>query len=389
MPATEERLLRRALHGTLESVSPPPVPLEAIARRGTVIRRRRAGAAVGTLALAGIVAMTSLALRGSQPSAVPPAAPAVTAGPDGVFASGTADGHPWRLAVQNIADSGYRCLPAIVINGTDADPVSPAPGNAASVALGQAVRGVAFAFIQLPARVGGVIVNGHQNVPAVIVNACGNRYRLVGFAYSLAGPLRITLAKPYPGWSADVFVPTPTTQGGVTQAEGLWINTYTATGATASATLASGTLASGTLASGTLPGGQGWIIKLQFGSGGDCYEFDGQNSLGSTQMGYCGPVSTPAGPETIMALPLGFDEPGAGAVGYAIQVSPGTARVRAVLDNGSSVLATPRMVDGRKYVAFVVPSPRSLHWLIWLDAAGRVMASTTAVPQYGYTQFQP
>jgi hypothetical protein len=379
MPATEERQLRRALHGTLQSVSPPPVPLEAIARRGKVIRLRRAGAAVGTLALAGIIAMTSLALRGSQPSAVPPAAPAVTAGPDGVFANGTADGHPWRLAVQNIADSGYRCLPAIVINGTDADPVFPAPGNAASVALGQAVRGAAFAFIQLPARVGGVIVNGHQNVPAVIVNACGYRYRLVGFSYSLAGPLRITLAKPYPGWSADVFVPTPTTQGGVTQAEGLWINTYTAVGATASATLASG----------TLPGDQGWIIKLQFGAGGDCYEFDGQNSLGSTQMGYCGPVSTPAGPETIMALPLGFDEPGVGAIGYAIQVSPGTARVRAVLDNGSSLLATPRIVDGRKYVAFAVPSPRSLHRLIWLDAAGRVMASTTAVPRYGYTQFQP
>ena len=379
MTATEERQLRRALHGTLQSVSPPPVPLEAIVRRGRGVRLRRAGAAVGTLALAGIVAVTSLALRGSQPPAVPPAAPAVTAGPDGVFASGTADGHPWRLAVQNIADPGYRCLPAIVLNGTDADPVSPAPGNAASVALGQAVRGVAFAFIQLPARVGGVIVNGDQNVPAVVVNACGYRYRLVGFAYSLAGPLRITLAKPYPGWSADVFVPTPTTQGGVTQAEGLWINTYTAAGATASATVASG----------TLQGGQGWIIKLQFGPGGDCYEFDGQNSLGSIQMGYCGPVSTPAGPETIMALPLGFDEPGVGAIGYAIQVSPGTARVRAVLDNGSSVLATPRIVDGRKYVAFVVPSPRSLHRLIWLDAADRVMASTTAVPQYGYTQFQP
>ena len=63
------------------------------------------------------------------------------------------------------------------------------------------------------------------------------------------------------------------------------------------------------------PGSQGWIIKVQFGPGGDCYEFDGQNSLGSTQMGYCGPVSTPAGPETIMALPLGFGEPGAGASG--------------------------------------------------------------------------
>jgi hypothetical protein len=379
MTATEERQLRRALHGSLQSVSPPPVPLEAIARRGKVIRRRRAGAAVGALALAGIVAVTSLALRGSQPSAVPPAARAVTAGADGVFARGTADGHPWRLAVQNIADPGYRCLPAIVINGTDADPVPPAPGNAASVAPGQAVHGVAFAFIQLPAGVGGVVVNGRQNLPAVIVNACGYRYHLVGFSYSLARPPRVTLAKPYPGWPADVFVPTPTTQD-----EGLWINIDTAEGTPAPAIVASATVASG-----TLPGGPGWIIKVQFGPGGDCYEFEGQNSAGSNQMGYCGPVSTPAGPETIMALPLGFGAPGVGAVGYAVPVSPGTARVRAVLDNGSSVLATPRIVDGRKYVAFVVPSPRSLHRLLWLDAAGRVIASTTAVPRYGYTQFQP
>src|ERR1700735_3606320 len=165
-PATEERQLRRGLGDTLPAGPPPPVPLEAIARRGKVIRLRRAGAAVGALALAGIIAVTAPALRASQPPAVPPAAPVVTAGPDGVFASGTADGHPWRLAGEDVADPGYRCLPAIVINGTDADPVSPAPGNAASVAPAQAGRGVAFAFIQLPAGVSGVVINGRQHLPA-------------------------------------------------------------------------------------------------------------------------------------------------------------------------------------------------------------------------------
>ena len=40
MTATEERQLRRALYGTLQSVSPPPVPFEAIARRGKVIDRK-------------------------------------------------------------------------------------------------------------------------------------------------------------------------------------------------------------------------------------------------------------------------------------------------------------------------------------------------------------
>jgi hypothetical protein len=384
MTATQDREMRRALRGALESLQPPPAPIETIIRRSKGIRLRRAGAAVGALGLAGIIALTSLALRGSGEPGLPAAAPAVTAGAGGVFASGTAEGHPWQLAVQNIADPGYRCLPAITINGTDADPVHPDPGNAAAVALGQEARDTAFAFIQLPAGIGGVIVNGRQ-VPAVIVAACGYRYRLAGFSYPLASRPRVTLAKPYPGWPADLYVPTvtalPPAQATSLQNDGLWINTPTAQGVSAP-----GTLASGTLASGTLPSGQDWVIKLQFGPDGDCYEFDGLNNA---QMGYCGPVSTPAGPETIMALPLGFSNPSVGATGYAFQVSPGTARVKAVLDNGASILATPRVVDGRRYVAFAVSSPRSVDRVIWLDAAGRVIASTTAVPLYGYTQFQP
>jgi hypothetical protein len=379
----QDRELGQALQGTLQSLQPSPVPLETIIRRSKGIRLRRAGAAAGALGLAAIIAATSLALHGDQQPAVRAAAPAITAGPSGVFASGTAAGHPWQLAVQNIADPGYRCLPAITINGTDADPVYPGAGNAAAVTLGPAGRGTGFAFIQLRASIGGVIVNGRQDVPAVIVTACGYHYRLVGFSYPVTSRPRITLAKPYPGWQADFYVPTltvpPPAQGASSQPEGLWIDTYTARGETASATLASG----------TIPGAQGWIIKLQFGPGGDCYEFDGQSSLGSAQTGYCGPVSTPAGPETIMALPLGFPNPGVGAIGYAFQVSPGTARVRAVLDNGTSILAAPRVVDGRKYVAFVVPSPLQLSSLSWLDVQGRSIASTTHLPRYGYLQFQP
>jgi hypothetical protein len=381
MTATEDRDLRRAMQDTLQAVPASHLPLEAIIRRGQVIRLRRAGAAVGAFALAGIVALSSLALHASQPPTVPPAAPAITAGPDGVFARGTADGHPWRLAVQNIADPGYRCLPAITINGTDADQVYPAPGNAAGVALGRA-QGTEFAFIQLPAGIGGVIINGQRTVPAVAVTACGYRYRLVGFSFSLAGELRVTLAKPYPGWPTDVFVPTvyapPAAQAASAQPGGVWINTYAAPGEAAVATVASG----------RLPGGHTWIIKLQFAPGGDCYEFYGSGSLGSAQMGYCGPVSTPDGPETIMALPLGFTD-GTAATGYAVQVSPGTDLLRATLSNGSTEAATPIVVAGRKYAAFIVPNPLRLTKLTWLDAAGRVIASTTAVPRYGYVQFQP
>jgi hypothetical protein len=146
---------------------------------------------------------------------------------------------------------------------------------------------------------------------------------------------------------------------------------------------------SGSLATGTLPDGQDWFIKLQFGTGGDCYEFYASSSLGSDQMGYCGPVSTPDGPETIMALPLGFPDPGTGAIGYAVQVSPGTDLLGATLSNGSTESATFCVVAGRKYATFIVPNPLRLVKLTWLDAQGRIIASTTAVPRYGYVQFQP
>jgi hypothetical protein len=106
-------------------------------------------------------------------------------------------------------------------------------------------------------------------------------------------------------------------------------------------------------------------------------------------MGYCGPVSTPDGPETIMALPLGFPDSGTGATGYAVQVSPGTDQLTATLSNGSTVSAAFCVVAGRNYAAFVVPNPLRLAKLTWFDAQGRTIASTTALPRYGYTQFQP
>ena len=382
MTATEDRELRRTLHRTLGSVPPPPVPIEAIIRRGRGIRLRRAGAAVGAVGLAGVIAAASLMLRGSQQPTVPPAAPAISAGPDGVFASGTADGHPWRLAVQNIADPGYPCLPGITINGTDADWVYPDPGNLGAVALGSALPGFGFGFIQLPGHVNGVTVNGHR-IPAVTVAACGDRYHIVGFAYSLANPLRVTVTNPPPGWPAVITMPVVSIQqpsaATTPETAGLWINTGTPAGEPPYQPLASG----------TLPGGQGWTIKVQFGTGGACYELDAPSSLGQAQMGTCVPISTPNGPQTIVALPLGFPNPGTGAVGYAVEVSPGTARLKAVLSNGSSELATLRVVDGRKYAAFIVPNPLRLSRLIWIDARGRVIASTTALPPYGYVQFRP
>ncbi|HLM89514.1 MAG TPA: hypothetical protein VK284_10895 [Streptosporangiaceae bacterium] len=383
MTAAGERKLRRALHDTLQALPPPPAPLEAIIRRGRRARLRRAGAAGGGVVLAGVIALAALTANGSARTAGPAPVPLGPVAPGGVIAHGTADGHQWRLAVQDIADPGYSCLPAITINGTDADPVYPRPDTGAVVALGPALPGVGFAFVQLPTDITGIVVNGDVSVPAVTVAACGLRYHVAGFAYSLARPLRVTVPNPPPGWPPVFTMPLVSTQppGPHTTPEsaGLWINTSSALGETASYDLALG----------TLPDGQDWVIKLQFGTGGDCYELIGSSSLGSAQMGYCGPVSTPDGPETITALPLGFPKPGTGATGYAVQVSPGTDLLLATLSNGSAEPAAFCVVDGRKYAAFIVPSPLRLAKLTWFDARGRAIASTTALPRYGYVQFRP
>ena len=383
MTSTEDRELRRALHGTLQSMQPSPVPLETIIRRSNGIRLRRAGAAVAALGLAGVIAVAGLAWRGGSPAANPATVPLAPVVPGGVIAHGTADGHPWRLAVQDIADPGYVCLPAITLDGTDADPVYPSQDTGAVVALGSALPGVGFAFVQVPSDVNGIVVNGDMSVPAVTVATCGLRYHVAGFAYSLAKPLRVTVANPPPNWQPVFTMPVVSIQPPSTHATpespGLWINTVSALGEADS----------GALAWGTLPDGQEWVINLQFGTGGDCYQFQASNSHGSTRMGYCGPVSTPDGPETIMALPLGFPDPGTGATGYAVQVSPGTDQLTATLSNGSTEPAAFCVVAGRTYAAFVVPNPLRLAKLTWFDARGRTIASTTALPRYGYTQFQP
>jgi hypothetical protein len=386
MTATEDRDLRRTMQDTLQAVPPSPLPLEAIIRHGKVIRLRRAGAAVGALALAGILAVTSLALRGNPSSAVPPTVSAGPLAPGGVIARGITHGHPWRLAVQDIADPDHTCLAAITINGTDADPVYPDPDTGAVMALGSAWPGVGFAFVQLPADVNRIVVNGAVNVSAVTVAACGLRYHVAGFSYPLAKPPWVTVTNPPPDWPPTFTMPLVSTAPPGTyttpDSPGLWINSNSARGEAASDSLASG----------TLPDGQDWFVELQFGTGGDCYEFHASSSQGSDQMGYCGPVSTPDGPETIMALPLGFPKAGTGATAYAVQVSPGTSLLVATTSHGSThstERAVFRVVAGRKYAAFIVPNPFRLVELTWFDAQGRIIASTTTIPRYGYVQFQP
>jgi len=377
---TPDAGLRQRLGDLLQEIEPPPAPLKTIIRRGRGIRLRRAGAAAGALGLAGIVAAATVLASPTGPGepGLPVTVPASgTAGPDGVFASGSVNGHVWRLAAANIADPGYRCIPAITINGTDADPVDPSQGHYATVALGPAYPGIGFAFVQVRGDVGRLVLDGRQDVPATAVTACGEHYRLVGFAYRLARPPQVTAVGAGPGGPTGYQIPLVSARppAASVQTDGMWNNVGPTGGETASGVVASG---------------RNWSIQLLLDVGGDCYEFSSADSVGSPDTGACGPISTPDGPETIMALPLSYPPAKITApTGYALQVSPATAHLSALLSDGSTQLVAPRVVDGRKYAAFAVPASLQLERLTWLDAGGAEIASTFAVPHTGYTQFQP
>lgn len=380
MTGSGEAELRERVRELIQAVEPPMTPVDAIIRRGRARRRRRAGAVAGGLGLAGIIAAATLLTPPRAPASPHPPLPVTVpasgmAGPGGVFASGTADGHAWRLAVQNVADPGYRCLPAITVNGTDANLVQPNPRNYAAVAFGPAAPGLGFAYVQLPADVTGIVLDGQETIPAVTATACGLRYRVAGFAYRLAQPPRVTAA----GAPASYQLPSVGSLGTTTAPAGQNYGVWTNVGSPGAET-----------AQGILASGRGWSMTLLLDAGGDCYQYASLTVPGTPQIGACGPVSTPEGAETIMALSLSYAPAGIhGPTGYAVQVSPATARLRATLSDGSTQLVTPRVVGGRRYMAFTVGTSLRLARLTWLDAAGQAFASTTALPRSGYTQFQP
>ena len=389
--------LRSRVRELLQAVEPPMAPVDAIIRRGRGIRLRRVATAVGGLGVVAIIAAATLLPSPATPAPQQPPLPVTDpasgiAGPDGVFASGTADGHPWRLAGQNIADPGHRCIPAVTINGTDADLLFPNPGDGADVAIGGAAPGIGFAFVQVPNGIDGLLVNGQESVPPIAVTVCGQHYRLVGLAYRLKHPPRLTAQYAGPGWPKTkrstedgsagwpavyplplISVPPPGVAG--PQTNGLWNHARPVSPNPTRALLASG---------------RAWSIELIFGVAGDCYEFTSPGSPGDPEASVCGPISTPEGPETIMAMPLSYSPAGLKApTGYAVQVSPGTARLKVTASDGSVQLITPRVVEGRRYTAFVIGTSLRLERLTWLDDTGKAFASTTAVPWSGYTQFQP
>jgi len=374
-----------------------------LVRLTRTIRSRRARI-IAIPVLAGLVAAAAWLVSGSRPAArsalggQPAAITNSTAGlGSGAFARGTADGQQWQLAVQDIADPGYRCLPGVSINGNDADPLFADPhplrhspvGNPAFVTVRSELPGAGFAFVQVPADADWLWldpVGGFQlGVAPVTVTACGQQFRLAGFAYPLAATLRMHLSfrdRPEGSFIVPAALSAPRASLLDPQVDGVWQGLDATDSPVATGTIASGNVF-----------GVRWSIRVTFGKAGDCFSISTSPPSGSTAAGLwqmaCGPISTPEGPSTIVVLPLGSPRPGVVGVGYAVSVGSGTDHLIAELSDGSNVSARPLVVDGRKYAAFFTPGQLRMFWLNWVDATGRPMAGTTGLPGYGYLQFWP
>jgi hypothetical protein len=307
-------------------------------------------------------------------------------GADGVFARGIASTRSWQLAVEDIAGPGYPCVPGVTLNGADADPVIPAGvGKFASTEIG---TDAGFAFIQVAAGANLVWldpVDGYQiRTTPVAVTACGQRFRLAGFAYPLTATLRLHVQY------ADRSVRTlavlrsmsdPQANLAEPQVAGMWQTLGGPDPAPVNAVLATGQAVGGP-----------WSIQVTFGQNGDCFTLassyiDNSANARPSMNVTCGPVSTPDGPDLVMALPLTAPADNGPGIGYALSLEPGTSGLIASMTGGQQIQVHPVVVDGRQYAAFFVPAPLRLTGLTFITAHGRL--STSDLPGYGYIQFWP
>lgn len=374
---------------------------------------KKSGIIIGSLLAATVVVVAAAGLPGSHPASAARTAPrsphhdqppvtisstmADKVQADGTFAEGTVAGRSWQMAVQNVAGASGQCQPAVTVNGMDADPLYPGPpketpiGDPAFMAPGASLPGAGFAFIRVPAdtawvwldpsAIGGLMLG----MAPLTVTSCGERFRLVGFAYPLSGTLRIHDSAPAASglYTAPTALSDPQLSLADPQVDGIWQDADIAHAHVTTATLNSGRAF-----------GQRWSIRVAFGTAGDCFTLntsyiDDSVNAKPQIASLCGPVSTPHGPDTIMALGLGSPAYDGLGVGYAVSVSPGTVRLTAHLSDGSVLSVTPVGVAGREYAAFFVPDPAHVTRLDWDNAAGKEVADIQGLQEYGYIQFQP
>jgi hypothetical protein len=372
--------------GALE-ISPPPVL--RVTGRGREIRVRRRALAIGSLAilLAG-GALSVHATGGHKPTP-----PRVTvnvpgpAAPGAVFASGTADGKPWKLAVRNIAaDPGTRwCLPAVMFNGRYGDVLYPLAkvtqmyGNPAYLADIPGYPGVGAIFTQVKPVVTKVTFSWRGGrtltVRPVWVPGCdGQRFRVAGLAFANANgaPNSLTV------WAyGEVMGLNLAPSGGLFPhtAPGIWANTG-GSPADIAASRAAQPIGTGTVDR------RVWHIRMALGLFGQCYvaTLRGGPGGGRGQSGeQCAPVAGP--PRTIALARIMIPSATTELPGYAGLVNPRTAKVVVSVNNGTNLAIRPTNIAGRAYIAFAIPPGCRAYLLGLYDAAGHMFASTTTLPR--------
>ncbi len=380
---TEEQALRERLREEFGALEISPAPVLRVTGRGRGVRARRRALAAGTAVLAAL-AVVAAAHFGN-----PPPAPTVTlnspnpAAPGGVFASGTADGKPWALAVRNIAAAGsHRCVPAVMFNGRDGDVLFkvgrgvPSFGNPALLSGIAGFPAVGAGFTQVApdtARLVLTFPDGRRSsARPVRVRACGTSFNLAGFAFGThRPPSEISTYTKYgldEGLVLNPGVPGASLYGAI--APGIWAN-LDKSRADIAATLVATPIGAGTV------NGLIWHIKVSLGLYGQCYTAILRGPRGDRGIGEgsaCVPVATPPRAAVLAAVPV--SGPQAQLPGYAGLVNPRTAYAYASISDGTTHRVVPAWVAGRAYIAIVAPAGFRLTSLTLFDASGHVIANS-------------
>ena len=395
MNPTDDQRLRQRLHEEFGALEISPAPVLRVTGRGQGIRTRRRALAIGSL----VVVLAGGALSLHTTGGHKPAPPTVTvsapdpAAPGGVFASGTANGKPWHLAVRNIAaDPGTPwCLPAVMFNGRYGNVLYPlargaqAYGNPAYLAEIPGFPGVGAIFTQVKPGMTKVTVlwrDGRSlTMRPVRVSPCaGEHFLLAGFAFDNTQRVPPLLnVKGHAGFSRYAF------SEGVNlgypgmfahTAPGVWANTGKDRVEIASSRAAQ-PIGTGTVA------GMTWHIRTALGLFGQCYvaTLRGGPGGGRGQGSECAPIAAPPRTTALAFVPV----PGAYTQlpGYAGLVNPRAAKVVVSINGGSDLTLRPVRWTGRAYIAFVVPPGHRAHLIRLYDAGGHMFASTTALPRGG------
>jgi hypothetical protein len=376
---TDDQLLRQRLHeefGVLE-ISPPPVLRVTSRGRGARARRRALAAGTVILAALAVVAAARFGTPASE-STVTLNAPNPAA-PNGMFASGTADGKRWALAVRNIAaDPGtHWCRAAVMFNGRDGDVLfktgrrTPSFGNPALLSRIAGFPGIDVMFTQVApgdARLVGTVPHGKSvTARTVQVRACGTSFNLAGFAFDARhAPTEIATYNRFGldeglvldfGTITSLFGPSP----------GVWVN-LDKSRADIAASQAGQPIGTGTVS------GRIWHIWASLGLYGQCYTAAGRIAgHGRGQGSVCVPVTTPPRTAALTVVPVSSTR--TQLPGYAGLVNPRTAYVYASISDGSTHRVIPVRVAGRAYIALVAPPGCQLTWLSLFDARGHLFGN--------------